>query len=143
MERVRDDMCRSAVKALRPWCRCLSDIYRWVVRACAHLARVLSTGTSALSSRSPSEANLKYGETCPLRGRCPGLAMGWFGVMHALGGAIGSRVTVIPKCINTPPDIMGTKLFDLMMPLALKIAHGDGHVSGQERQCIGSYFVDQ
>ena len=67
----------------------------------------------------------------------------WFGIMHALGGATGSRVTVIPKCINTPLDIIGTKLFDLMMPLALKVANADGHVSDQERQCIRNYFVDQ
>jgi uncharacterized tellurite resistance protein B-like protein len=67
----------------------------------------------------------------------------WFGIMHALGGATGSRVTVIPKCINTPLDIIGTKLFDLMMPLALKVAFADGHISEQERQCIRHYFVDQ
>ena len=67
----------------------------------------------------------------------------WFGVMHALGGATGSRVTVIPKCINTPLDIIGTRLFDLMMPLALKVAYADGHISDQERQFIRSYFVDQ
>ncbi len=67
----------------------------------------------------------------------------WFGIMHALGGATGSRVTVIPKCINTPLDIIGTKLFDLMMPLALKVAHADGHISDQERQCIRNYFVNE
>lgn len=67
----------------------------------------------------------------------------WFGIMHALGGATGSRVTVIPKCINTPLDIIGTKLFDLMMPLALKVAHADGQISDQERQCIRNYFVNE
>ena len=67
----------------------------------------------------------------------------WYGIMHALGGATGSRVTVIPKCINTPLDIIGTKLFDLMMPLALKVAYADGHASDQELQCIRNYFVDQ
>ena len=67
----------------------------------------------------------------------------WFGIMHALGGATGSRVTVIPKCINTPLDIIGTKLFDLMMPLALKVAHADGHISDQERECIRNYFVNE
>lgn len=66
----------------------------------------------------------------------------WFGIMHALGGATGNRVTVIPKCINTPLDIIGTKLFDLMMPLALKVAHADGRISNQERQCIRNYFVN-
>lgn len=67
----------------------------------------------------------------------------WFGIMHALGGATGSRVTVIPKCINTPLDIIGTKLFDLMMPLALKVAQADGNVSDPERQCIRNYFVNE
>jgi len=67
----------------------------------------------------------------------------WYGMMHTLGGATGSRVTVIPKCINTPLDIIGTKLFDLMMPLALKVATADGEISEQERQCIRRYFVDQ
>ncbi len=67
----------------------------------------------------------------------------WFAVMRKLSGATEDRVTVIPKFINTPLDVIGSTLFGLMMPLALKVAAADGQVSDRERQCIRNYFVDQ
>lgn len=74
-------------------------------------------------------------------GAVSGLA--WYGVMHALGSATEDRVTVIPKFINTPLDIIGAKLFDLMMPLALKVAAADGPLNDSERGCIQKYFVQE
>lgn len=67
----------------------------------------------------------------------------WFAVMRTLSGATEGRVTVIPKFINTPLDVLGSTLFGLMMPLALKVAAADGHVVEKERLCIRNYFVDQ
>lgn len=67
----------------------------------------------------------------------------WFAVMRTLSGATEDRVMVIPKFINTPLDVLGSTLFGLMMPLALKLAVADGEVSDKERLCIRNYFVDQ
>ena len=67
----------------------------------------------------------------------------WFAVMRTLSGATEDRVMVIPKFINTPLDVLGSTLFGLMMPLALKVAVADGEVSAKERLCIRNYFVEQ
>ena len=67
----------------------------------------------------------------------------WYGVMRTLNGATDSRVTVIPKFVNTPIDVLGTALFDLMMPLALKVAVADGRISDDERVCIRDYFIKE
>nr|WP_316642417.1 TerB family tellurite resistance protein [uncultured Roseateles sp.] len=65
----------------------------------------------------------------------------WYGVMHLLNGASDSRVTVIPKFINTPIDLLAISLFDLMLPLALKLAVVDGRVKASERRCIQDHFI--
>lgn len=66
----------------------------------------------------------------------------WYGVMQMLNGASGSRVTVIPKFINTPIDLLAISLFDLMLPLALKVAAVDGRLKPVERRCIQQHFID-
>ena len=66
-----------------------------------------------------------------------------FGVRRFLCDMTGSRVTVIPKFINTPIDVLAISLFDLVAPLALKVADIDGEVSVKERKRIKSYFVDE
>lgn len=63
------------------------------------------------------------------------------GVRRWIGQATGDRVSVIPKFINTPIDILAVNLFDLICPLALKIAAVDGHISEDERLCIKRYFI--
>ncbi len=55
----------------------------------------------------------------------------------------GGKTKVIPEFINTPIDVLGLGLFDLMAPLALKIAAVDGHVHEQELRAIKDYFVRQ
>lgn len=65
------------------------------------------------------------------------------GVRRFLSDATGNRVTVIPKFINTPIDVLAVSLFDLIAPLALKIAKVDGSVSEAEREWIRSYFVKE
>jgi len=52
------------------------------------------------------------------------------------------RVTVIPEFINTPLDIIGLAIFDLLTPLALKVAHMDGILHEKELSLIKNYFVN-
>lgn len=66
-----------------------------------------------------------------------------YGIQRALSGASDSRVTVVPKFINTPIDALGVSLFDLMAPLALKLAHLDGAISEEERTSVKRYLTDQ
>ena len=65
------------------------------------------------------------------------------GVRRFLSDATGSRVTVIPKFINTPIDVLAVNLFDLIAPLALKIAAVDSVITDTERKWIKDYFVNE
>lgn len=65
----------------------------------------------------------------------------WFGLSRALRGAGEGRVTVIPHFINTPLDVLGLGLFELIAPLALKVAAVDGPVVERERAAIRDWFV--
>ncbi len=67
----------------------------------------------------------------------------WFGVTRYLKRSSSDRVTVIPNFINTPLDVLALGLFDLMAPLALKIADVDGLVHDKERDHIINYFVNE
>ena len=50
-------------------------------------------------------------------------------------------VEVVPVFINRPVDCLALGLFDLMMPLALKIAKADGEIGDDERSRIKEYFT--
>ena len=65
------------------------------------------------------------------------------GVRRFLNESTTSRVTVIPKFINTPIDVLAISLFDLIAPLALKVAATDGKITDDERACIQNYFLDE
>lgn len=65
------------------------------------------------------------------------------GVRRFLSDATGSKVTVIPKFINTPIDVLALNLFDLIAPLALKVAAVDGQIADDERRWIKDYFVNE
>jgi uncharacterized tellurite resistance protein B-like protein len=65
----------------------------------------------------------------------------WFGLSRALRGAGQDKVTVIPDMISTPLDVLGLQLFELMAPLALKVAAVDGAVAERERAAIRDHFV--
>jgi uncharacterized tellurite resistance protein B-like protein len=67
----------------------------------------------------------------------------WFGITRHLKKASASKVTVVPKFINTPLDVLALGLFDLMMPLALKVAAVDGRVERARRQQLDDYFVGE
>ena len=72
-----------------------------------------------------------------------GVATGgaWFGISRHLKKAAASRVTVVPKFINTPLDVLALGLFDLLAPLALKVAVTEGRIEGSGRALIHDYFV--
>jgi hypothetical protein len=65
----------------------------------------------------------------------------WVGITRYLKKASANRVTVIPKFINTPLDVLALGLFDLLAPLALKVAEVEGRVDDGDRKLIHDYFV--
>jgi len=67
----------------------------------------------------------------------------WVGITRYLKNASASRVTVIPKFINTPLDVLALGLFDLLAPLALKVSAVDGDIDDTKRQLIHDYFVKE
>jgi len=67
----------------------------------------------------------------------------WLGITRYLKSIDGGRVDVIPKFINTPLDVLALGLFDLIVPLALKVANVDDNLEDKERQAISSYFVKE
>lgn len=66
----------------------------------------------------------------------------WLGITRYLKDD-GSRTVVIPEFINTPLDVLGLGLFDLMTPLAMKVASIDEQIHENERKAIEEYFVQQ
>lgn len=64
----------------------------------------------------------------------------WLGITRYLKDDSGKTI-VIPEFINTPLDVLGLGLFDLMAPLAMKVAAIDGHVHESEVEAIRRYFV--
>ena len=67
----------------------------------------------------------------------------WFGITRHLKSASASRVTVVPNFINTPLDVLALGLFDLMAPLAMKVAEADGCIDDSKRKLIRDYFVKE
>lgn len=67
----------------------------------------------------------------------------WFGITRHLKKASASRVTVIPNFINTPLDVLALGLFDLLVPLALKVAATEGIVDESKRKRVFDYFVKE
>ncbi len=67
----------------------------------------------------------------------------WIGITRYLRGQTDARAKVIPEFINTPLDVIGLALFDLMAPLALKVAYVDGAIDQSEMEKIAHWFVRQ
>lgn len=65
----------------------------------------------------------------------------WIGLTRYMREQTEARVKTVPEFINTPLDILGLALFDLMAPLALKVAHVDGDMSEAETRVIERWFV--
>lgn len=67
----------------------------------------------------------------------------YYGVTRLFKGYGASRVESIPKFINTPIDLLGASLMDLLGAFALKIATIDGDVDLRETKLILDYFVKE
>ena len=65
----------------------------------------------------------------------------WFGITRYFKSKKEDHVDVIPRFINTPLDVLALGLFDLIVPLSLKVAHVDSSFSEIEKEHICSYFV--
>ncbi|HEY8876515.1 MAG TPA: hypothetical protein VIN03_03055, partial [Roseateles sp.] len=66
-----------------------------------------------------------------------------YGVYRWLGDTKGARVIEIPKFLNTPLDTLGLALFDLIAPLALRLAAVDGEIEAAERAALVAHLVDE
>ena len=65
----------------------------------------------------------------------------YYGVTQLFKGYAGSRVDVVPKFINTPIDVLGVRLFDLMGSLSVRLAAIDGRIDDRERQVVVRHFT--
>ncbi len=65
-----------------------------------------------------------------------------YGLYRWLGNTKGERVIEIPKFLNTPLDTLGLALFDLIAPLALRLAAVDGEIEPAERAALVRHLVD-
>ena len=65
----------------------------------------------------------------------------WYGITRHLKSATTKHVTVIPNFINTPLDVLALGLFDLLVPLAMKVAEVDGRIDEPRRRLIRDYFA--
>lgn len=64
-----------------------------------------------------------------------------YGLYRYLGNSKGSRVIEIPRFLNTPLDALGLALFDLIAPLALRLAQIDGQIELEERAYLTEHLV--
>ena len=64
-----------------------------------------------------------------------------YGLYRLLGRSKESRVIEIPRYLNTPLDALGLALFDLLAPLAIRLAAVDGVVSDAERERLVQHLV--
>ncbi len=65
----------------------------------------------------------------------------WLGITRYLEKNVASKVTVVPNFINTPLDVLALGLFDLLTPLALKVADANSGIGDSKRKLIHGYFV--
>ena len=65
----------------------------------------------------------------------------YYGVTRLFRSYSESRVDVIPKFINTPIDLLGAALLDLVGSLSMKVALMDGVIHDAERSAMKDHFV--
>jgi hypothetical protein len=65
---------------------------------------------------------------------------GWYGASRWIAGK-GRFVDIIPRYINTPIDVLGAALVDLLGSLALRVSAIDGQIDSGERQLIATHFI--
>jgi len=69
--------------------------------------------------------------------------VGWASVSKLVQNQSNDKVTVIPDFINTPMDVLALGLFDLLAPLAMKVAKVDESIELEEKQYICNYFINE
>ena len=67
----------------------------------------------------------------------------WLGIIRYLKTTTENMVIVIPKFINTPMDVLAIGLFELIAPLALKVAEVDGKIDENEKNHISNFFAKE
>jgi len=67
----------------------------------------------------------------------------WYGLSQAAKKYSSDKVVVIPAFLNTPMDVLALTLFDLMAPLALKIAVTGGNIHEEKKAFIKRYFINE
>jgi uncharacterized tellurite resistance protein B-like protein len=67
----------------------------------------------------------------------------YYGVTRLVRGQTSDMVDTIPRFINTPIDLLGMQLFDLIGALAVRVASIDGTIASTERSVIERHFVDE
>lgn len=67
----------------------------------------------------------------------------YYGVTRLFRRQVDGMVDIVPKFINTPIDLLGMQLFDLIGALAFRVAAIDGEVAESERRSIERHFVDE
>lgn len=66
---------------------------------------------------------------------------GYYGISRWFSGKTDVFVDTIPKYINTPIDVLGAALVDLLGSLSMRVAVIDGRIDPSERTCILEHFV--
>lgn len=67
----------------------------------------------------------------------------YYGVTRLVRKQMGTMVETIPRFINTPIDLLGLELFDLIGALAVRVALIDGDIDPAERETIVRHFIDE
>lgn len=67
----------------------------------------------------------------------------WYALTKVFRAETDKRVEVIPKFINTPMDILAIRLFELMVPMALKVAAVGGDISDNQRYLIAQHLQQE
>ena len=67
----------------------------------------------------------------------------YYGVTRLVRSRTGNMVDTIPRFINTPIDLLGMQLFDLIGALAVRVASIDGSIAPTERAAIERHFVNE
>lgn len=67
----------------------------------------------------------------------------WYGITRHLKKRTADKVTVVPNFINTPLDVLALGLFDLLAPLAFKVAEIRGAIEDSKLLQIRTYFIKE
>lgn len=67
----------------------------------------------------------------------------YYGVTRLVKKQADDMVDTIPRFINTPIDLLGMQLLDLMGSLAVRVAAIDGKITASERKAIERHFIDE